>query len=478
MNDGYTLIIDCGGTNTKIMLFDSLGKMYDMYRFSTKRIEHGEYYEIDLNELKNDIIHGVQRIGKDRCIQACTCIGHGKGLYVLDKQRNIFCHGILSMDQRANTICQKFKINQENIYEISHQQIKASQASVLLNWLKSNRPDVYHKIGYVLSNKDFIRYILTGEIFQELGDASSNNFVNMYTKKYDKKLFEFFGIEEMQSCMPKLVHSYDLCGIIKKEIGIQENIPVYAGMFDVHACALASGIFSNGNIGITAGTWSINVLAKDKLENENKNLMCSLYLDNLYLLEASSSTSAGNLDIVLKKWIEKVDYEQLNAYLNQTTTKDCHVLFMPFLYGTNDDENAKASIIGLRSDTSKLEILRAVCEGVAFSHMYHLEQLTKEKKPIYISGGITYSSSWLQIFADVLERSVYTFEENEMGGLGGAMLVAFAQKIYPSYETAFASMSKVKKVYRPNRQESLVYQKKYEAYKMVLQNLKSIWNLL
>ena len=38
------------------------------------------------------------------------------------------------------------------------------QFPVLLRWLKDNEPEQYARIGHVLSNKDFIRHFLTGEI--------------------------------------------------------------------------------------------------------------------------------------------------------------------------------------------------------------------------------------------------------------------------------------------------------------------------
>jgi len=45
--------------------------------------------------------------GKD--ITAVACVGHGKGLYVLDKNRKEFINGILSTDGRAGELANKFE---------------------------------------------------------------------------------------------------------------------------------------------------------------------------------------------------------------------------------------------------------------------------------------------------------------------------------------------------------------------------------
>lgn len=476
------LVMDCGGTNTKIMLYDAYGHQHSIYKFATKSEMKNGYCEIDLIELRKDILFGVHKLfenNKNKCIGA-ICVGHGKGLYVLDKNKKIFYKGILSSDHRAEDLCDKFNEQIDEIYPLCHQQIMACQAPVLLRWLKEHQPQIYNQIGYVLSNKDFIRFLLTGEIYQEIGDASCNCLINLHTKQYDQRIFSFFGIEEMEACMPKLVSSQDVCGYIKEDFGFSYPIPVYGGMFDVHACSLASGIFSNGNIGMIAGTWSINVYAQSKPALKKSELMTSLYLDDLYLIEASSATSAGNLDVVLKKWLETIDYANLDAYLEKAKPEDCHVLFTPFLYGTNF-KNARASFIGLQSDTSKFEMLQSVCEGVVFSHKYHLEKLLahSNKKPssIYMSGGVVYSKAWMQMFANILQIPIVAFKEKELGGLAGVLMVLYAKKRYPSIYSAFENLVKTDTVYYPQEAYAQVYEHKYKAYKMVLENLKDIWNL-
>ncbi len=53
----------------------------------------------------------------------------------------------------------------------------------------------------------------------------------------------------------------------------------------------------------------------------------------------------------------------------------------------------------------KAHFLRAIYEGVAFSHLYHTERLRninpKLSHTIRIAGGVTNSPVWLQIFADI-----------------------------------------------------------------------------
>lgn len=54
-----------------------------------------------------------------------------------------------------------------------------SQAPIILRWLKKFEPEHYNNIGTILSNKYFIRFVLTDEVYQEIGDASGNNLINL-----------------------------------------------------------------------------------------------------------------------------------------------------------------------------------------------------------------------------------------------------------------------------------------------------------
>ena len=108
----------------------------------------------------------------------------------------------------------------------------------------------------------------------------------------------------MLECMPKLVSATDRCGSIAAaaaaNTGLAEGTPVYAGLFDIDACALATGVLSDDIFSITAGTWNINVFPSKTMAPLDGGCMNSVFPTGGTLVEASSPTSAGNLDYVLR----------------------------------------------------------------------------------------------------------------------------------------------------------------------------------
>lgn len=283
----HFLTIDNGGTNTKVIIVDQDGRQLSVSSFPTDAIERRPgFREVNPGQMWRDIGKAVkaalESAGLDGSqIDGVVPVGHGKGLYVLGKDGKPFMDGILSSDSRAADLANEFESRVAKIYPISHQHVMVMQFPVLLRWLKDNEPEQYARIGHVLSNKDFIRHFLTGEILEERGDASGNNLVNLETGEYDGRLFDFFGIPEMLECMPKLVSATDRCGSIAAEAaantGLAEGTPVYAGLFDIDACALATGVLSDDIFSITAGTWNINVFPSKTMAPLDGGCMNSVF---------------------------------------------------------------------------------------------------------------------------------------------------------------------------------------------------------
>ena len=70
-----------------------------------------------------------------------------------------------------------------------------------------------------------------------------------------------------------------------------------AGMFDVDACGIASGLVNENHICMIAGTWSINEFISKKPIIDGSVALNSMFcIPGYFLIEESSPTSAGNME--------------------------------------------------------------------------------------------------------------------------------------------------------------------------------------
>ena len=68
-------------------------------------------------------------------------------------------------------------------------------------------------------------------------------------------------------------------------------------------------------------------------------------------------------------------YSVVNAKVASVKPEECDVYFLPFLYGSNAHPLGKGAFIGLTTYHNKAHMLRAIYEGVVFSHKTHIERL-------------------------------------------------------------------------------------------------------
>ena len=250
----YFLGLDNGGTITKAALFDEHGRDIQTEGRSTPLLRKaGGWDERDMLELwRCNVVCIREVLSKSGIsptdIAGVGCSGHGKGLYLWGKDHKPAGPAIASTDRRARGIVTRWKLDgtAAAAEEQTLQPVTESQPAALLRWIKDNRPEIYNNIQWVFECKDYIRFMLTGTAMAEQSDYSGTSLMNLNTCRFDKHLFDLFGISEAYTAMPPLCLSNDVCGRVTPdaaaETGLIEGTPVCDGMFDIDACSIAMDV--------------------------------------------------------------------------------------------------------------------------------------------------------------------------------------------------------------------------------------------
>lgn len=497
----YLMGIDNGGTFSKAAIFDENGHQISVASVPTVTITPKPgYTERDMEELwqvnAQAVREAIEKSGIDPAdIAGVSFSGHGKGLYLVGKDGKPLYNGIISTDARAWAYVKKWKEDgtAKKVYEKTFQDILACQPVSLLAWLKDNQPEVIENTKYVFAVKDYVRYRMTGEAYAEMSDFSGGNLVNLATGEYDRELMELFGIGEVYEMLPPLKNAADVCGYVTKEASeltlLPEGTPVSAGMFDVNACGIASGLSDGEKMCMIAGTWSINeFIAKEPVLNGTVALNSMFCIPGYYLVEESSPTSAGNMEWFIRNLMnyEKAEakknggsvYDITNEWVASIEPQDNNIIFLPFLNGSNEDALAKGTFIGLTAYHSKKHMLRAVYEGIVFSHLTHVKKLLRNRKvpeSIRLSGGAANSDVWVQIFADALQIPIDVIEDKELGAQGAAIAAGMAAGIYKDYNDGIDKTVTITKTVQPRKEYKEIYEKKYQTYRRVIEGLSGVW---
>ncbi|MCX6997465.1 MAG: carbohydrate kinase, partial [Kiritimatiellaeota bacterium] len=339
---------------------------------------------------------------------------------------------------------------------------------------------------------DYIRFKLTGEIQAELTDMSATSLMNLRTRQYDQELFDLWGISEMIGLMPPLVQTAEVCGRVTKQAAAEtmlpEGTPVAGGLFDIDACGLASGLVDEHQLCMVAGTWGNNQFVSKVPVVDKDVFMTSCYsLPGYYLMLEGSPTSAGNFEWFVSEFFQadmklpenkgKSVYALCSELLAQSEA-DRGLFFLPFLMGANANQYAKGAFLGLTSRHTRGDMIRAIFEGVVFSHKWHVERLLKfTKMPgcIRLTGGAARSAPWVQMFADCFQVPVQIPDGSELGALGAAIAAGVAVKCFGSYADACGSMVKFSREQKPEAGKKIYYEGKFGRYMKILAGMGPLW---
>lgn len=497
----YFMGIDNGGTMCKAVIFNEAGKEISSASSKLNMITpQSGFTERDMDELwtvnAKVIKQAIANAGiKAEEIKGVACTGHGKGLYLWGKNGKPAFNGIVSTDSRAWMYPEKWSKDgtADRVFQKTYQKILACQPVSLLNWLKDNRPEVITNIRWIFEVKDYIRFKLTGEAFAEATDYSGSNLMNIKDVCFERELLKEYGLEELYDALPPIKYSTDFCGGVSKqaseETGLKEGTALAGGMFDIDACAIAMDITNEDKICVIAGTWSINEYISRKPVLNRSVMMNSLYcIPGYFLIEECSPTSASNyewfLDMFLTEEKQKAKelgknvFEYCNELAGTVTADGQNIIFLPYIYGSNYNPKAKATLIGLDSHHTRPQIIRAVLEGIVFCHMVHLEKLLANRTnttAVRLAGGAANSLIWAQIFADVFKLPVEIIDTKELGTLGCAMAAAIAAGVYKDFNEAAQHMVKMKCRIEPNQSNYSSYENKFALYKKVSGELDDLW---
>ncbi len=493
----YLLGIDNGGTVTKATIYTAEGKEIATASEKTQLImPKPGFTERDLPELWAANCRSIRGVIEKSSIKpsdiaAVASTGHGNGIYLVDDELNPVGNGIISTDTRAKEYVKNWYSDGtfQKILPKTMQSIWAGQPVALLAWMNDNEPETVRKTRWVLMCKDYIRLRLTGEPYAEITDMTGTSFMNVGTAEYDEEVLDAFGLSAIRSKLPDVKGAADVCGSVSAEAagetGLAEGTPVAGGLFDINACAIATGIIDDSKLCCIAGTWSINEYISREPVVAEDHFMTTLYcIPGYYLIGDSSPTSASNLEWFVTNFIESLApgkgnvYNACNDTVESVQPEDSSVIFLPFLYGSNAGPDASAGFVGLNGYHTTGHLLRAVYEGVAFGTKVHLNRLARYRvlpNTARVSGGAAKSKVWMQMFADVLQKRIEITENEELGTLGAALCAGVSVGVFDTFEAGTDKMVRTKHCFEPDKDADGIYTEKFKKYEETVEALQNVW---
>lgn len=499
--NGYVLGIDNGSTMTKAGVFDFSGNELGVSSVKCDSISpQAGWYERDMDkiwlaniEAIRGALHNAGVPGE--AIQAIALTGHGNGAHLVDASGNGVRHSIEGADNRAASYVKKWQDDGSfsRIHPMNMQALWPALSLCVMAWLRDNQPESLEAAKWYMNVKDYIRMKLTGEAFLEYSDATGSGLINTRDRKIDTEMLDIVGLGFLVDILPPLRYATDCCGTISAaaalQTGLKQGTRVAAGCYDIDSAGLATGMTDERYLNVIVGSWANNqFIAREPVVSESFFSTTVYAQEGYYLMLEGSPTSASNLEWFVNNFLQlereqarqqgRSVYDICNAAIQNTKTTDTDIIFLPFLYGSNVNPRARSVLIGTEGSNNREHVIRAIYEGICFSHKWHIEKMAKFHQlpgEVRMAGGAARSSQWRQMFADVLNQPIVTTKATELGTLGAAICASVCAGIYPDVQTAAAQMVHVDKTTLPDQANIEAYAAKYQHYLRAIEALDSYW---
>ncbi|MEA9391627.1 FGGY-family carbohydrate kinase [Acerihabitans sp. TG2] len=483
--------IDAGNTMIKAVLFDLQGRVLGVGECGGTTHQphpgHAERYFSEIYQGAGGAIHDcLARAGvRPHQVIGVGAAGHGNGLYALDRHQQPLI-GIQSIDSRAAgrvSELERLKLS-DAIYRRSLQKPWAAATPVLLSWLKCHHIELYRRIGTVLFAKDIISHFLTGVASSDVSDAAGAGLLHYATRGYDAELMALYDLDDAMALLPCLRESCDIIGHITNAAarltGLPAGIPVVAGVFDVVASAIGSGVVHTGDASIVAGTWSINQVVVDAPDYQRPVFMNSIIERDRYMAIEASATSAANLDWFVREFANSPEgAERCSAEVAMVKPHTHLPLYHPYLYSGRKDVPAKAGFYGMSGWHTRADMLYALFEGVTFAHRAHVDRLRAAGivfSQATLSGGGARSCVWPQMFADALGIPIRVSECRETGALGAAICAGVGVGVWRDMSAGVAQAVQLNpQLFLPDDDLYSFHSTRYRLFKQLETAMSGLW---
>lgn len=476
--------LDAGTSVVKAVAFSEAGEVLRVASRPTRtRVPAPGHNEQDIDEIVAAVGETLREVAAGEMPTVVGITAQGDGLWLLDADGRPVRPGILWSDARAAAVVERWMADgtAEAGFRRSGNMLFPGAAAPLLAYLQEAEPESLRAAataGYV---KDAICQRLTGARVTDASDASLP-FFDPAARRYDPGLLDLYGVSAWAHLLapvdpsPAPVRPLTEAGAALT--GLPPGTPVHVGPFDLCATVIGAGVAEPGDGLVILGTTLGCGVLTDRVDTGGPPagmLLCMPDSDRwVRVMPAMVGTPslAWALDLL------GAALADLDALLDASPPGAGGVLCLPLLSPAGErapfvDPAARGAFLGVSLESTRADLARAVCEGIAYAARHCLEAAgLAPTGRVFLAGGGVRADAWRRILADVLGRPLLLARQPEAGARGAA-LAALAVAGIPHDRAAW---TRPDGTIAPTPDRAAFYDRGYAAYRDRLAAARGAWS--
>ncbi|MCG0791021.1 gluconokinase [Lactiplantibacillus plantarum] len=495
----YLIGTDLGTTSTKSVLYDHQGHViasanfgYPLYHDTVTTAEEDPQ---EIWQAVQATIHQVSAGIDPEDIEGIAFSSAMHSLILLDSQKQPLTRVITWADNRAAQDAAELKSQPlgDRLYHLTGTPIHPMSPLVKLHWLAHHSPELLAQTCHVVGIKEYLIYKMTGQLQMDYSMANATGLFNLYNFDWEPVALDYAHITRTQ--LPPLVDTDavidGLTPVAASTLGLAPTTKIIMGASDGALSNLGVGADEPGVAAITIGTsGAVRVMTKQPYLDPEGRLFC-YYVAPHHWIVGGPINNGGQVF----RWVrdelfttesqtaranQQDPYDQLTA-LAATVPVGAHgLLFHPYLSGERAplwNADARGSLLGVTTTTTKADIARAVLEGIVMN-LNTVLQLTAAAEPVHAiraTGGFARSSLWRQILTDVLGQPITIPASFESSCLAAAVIGLKALGNIDDL-TAIHAMIGATETYQPNAANHQLYHQHQVVFDHVTAQLAPLYH--
>ncbi len=493
----YWLGIDVGTGGTRALLLDENGNVAAgcTEAHAEMQMQKPLWAEQDPDDWWRATQAAIRGVLREAQVDGASIKGIGfsgqmHGLVMLDAAGTVIRPSLIWCDQRSQSQVDWIhsRIGRERVIQLTANPSITGFTLPKLLWVRDNDPASYDRLHTVLLPKDYVRFKLSGELAQDVSDASGTGVFDVANRNWSRPMLEELGLNP--SWFPPVFESSQLCGRITTEAavatGLHPGTPMVAGAGDQAASAVGNGIVETGIASCTLGTSGVVFAHMDAPAYDpggRVHTFCHAVPGKWHVMGV---TQGAGLSL---QWFRNTlapgeSYDSLMTQAAEANLGSNGLFWLPYLMGERTphlDAAARGGWIGITARHQRRDLIRSIIEGVSFSQKDCLDIIVEigvELIRVRASGGGAKSLFWRQILADVFARRVSTVASQEGSAYGAGLLAMVGTGGFSSVTEACSACVKDTTMIDPRPRESVSYSRQHEIYRTLYPTLKATFRLL
>lgn len=411
--------------------------------------------------------------------EAVAITGQGDGCWLTDAEHRAVRPALSWMDGRAAGLLDEWTAGgvTEEVFRRNGCMMFPGAPAALLAWLDRFEPAALERAATAGYCKDVVFGRLTGvratdpsDSSMPLGDGTGTG--------YSAPVLAATGLTHRRELLAPIVAPLPMAPLRHPELlGLPAGTPVTSGPFDFPACAIGAGVRGIGDALLIVGTTLGCLVHTDELHTDGDPAGFSVATGEPGRWLRAMPAMAGTASL---QWLLQtlgLGVDAVDAALGTSPPGAAGVEVLPYFAPSGErapfvDPRASGQLTGMRLTTTKHDLVRAMCEGLAYAARHCFTAAGRSGRVVACGGG-TRSRPWLQVFADVLGVPLEVARTPEVGARGAVLAGAAAR----GAELDVAGWTAPQDVVEPDPAVRERYDAGYQRYLDHLAAARPLWDL-